>query len=121
MTEQILIIDDDRNLALLYRTELAARGWTVEVASSPKEALEITGRCDYRVIVLDIEMPEMSGLELLGKLREQAPNSRIILNSAFSTYKSDFQTWLADAYLVKSSDVTPLIQTVNNFLELSDE
>ena len=116
MTGQILIVDDDRNLALLYRTELEAQGWTVTVAPSPIEALEVTRRQSFQVIVLDIEMPEMSGLELLSKLREQSTDSRIILNSAFSTYKSDFQTWLADAYLVKSSDITPLIQTIRNLL-----
>lgn len=116
MSTKILVVDDDRNLALLYRTELTAQGWTVDVAQSPSEALNVAQQEDYQVIILDIEMPDMSGLELLGKLREQSTTSRIILNSAFSTYKSDFQTWLADAYLVKSSDTSPLIQTIKNLL-----
>lgn len=116
MAEQILIVDDDRNLALLYKTELGAQGWSVDVAPSPLEALALCREKTFQVIILDIEMPEMSGLELLGSLRDECPESRIILNSAYTTYKSDFQTWLADAYLIKSSDVAPLIQTIRNFL-----
>ncbi len=116
MSAHIIIIDDDRNIRLLYQHELSCEGYQVETASSAAEAIKKTTAEPFSLAVLDIEMPDMSGLELLGKLRELRPNMPVILNSAYSTYKSDFKSWLADAYVVKSSDIEPLKQTIKEML-----
>ncbi|HKK21601.1 MAG TPA: response regulator [candidate division Zixibacteria bacterium] len=116
MSAHIIIIDDDRNIRLLYEHELSCEGYQVATASSAAEAIEKASAEPFNLAILDIEMPDMSGLELLGKLRELRPNMPVILNSAYSTYKSDFKSWLADAYVVKSSDIEPLKQTVKEML-----
>ena len=116
MNKRILIIDDDQALCLLYQTELKAAGYDVTSVHHVDDGLKSMAEVDYALVLLDIEMPEISGLEALRELREVAPDAKVILNSAYSEYKVDFTTWLADEYLIKSSDLQPLIETIDRLL-----
>jgi len=115
---RILIVDDDPGLRLLYERELESAGFAVSTAGSAEEALKAVAEESIDLILLDIEMPETSGLEALHALRESAPEIRVVLNSAYSVYKSDFQTWLADDFNVKSSDLEPLKAKIRKLLEI---
>lgn len=117
MAESILVIDDDAHIRLLYQKELTQSGFVVETAATGEEAIRKSSDKRFHLAILDIEMPDLSGLEVLNKMRETAPDMRVILNSAYSTYKSDFQSWLADAYIVKSSDMGPLKEQIRELLE----
>ena len=108
MNTRILIVDDDEGIRILYERELSQDGYEVAMASSATEAIAMSSENPFSLVILDIEMPGMSGLEILGKLREISPETPIILSTAYSSYKMDFQSWLADAYIVKSSDLEPL-------------
>lgn len=108
MSERVLLIDDDAMIRRLYAHELARSGWEVDSYASGVEALEQVGPDSHLAAIVDIEMPEMSGFDVMHCLRERAPGMPIILNTAYATYKDDFQSWLADAYVVKSSDIEPL-------------
>jgi two-component SAPR family response regulator len=59
-------------------------------------------------------MPKMDGLEAIGKIIDINKNIPIIINSAYSTYKDDFMSWAADAYVVKSYDLGTLKQTIKD-------
>lgn len=120
MGDRILVIDDDQSLRLLYKSELEQQGYQVDTVGSGDEALEIVGKTRYDVAVVDIEMPGISGLELLSRLRELTPQTALLLNSAYSNYKDDFNSWVADGYLVKSSDLTQLKETVKELMVPSD-
>jgi DNA-binding NarL/FixJ family response regulator len=61
-------------------------------------------------------MPGMDGLEALGKLLAEDPKVPVVLNSAYSSYKDNFLSWSADAYVVKSSDLTELKETIRRLL-----
>ncbi|MCK4302051.1 MAG: response regulator [candidate division Zixibacteria bacterium] len=117
MNPRVLVVDDDDGIRFLYQKELSQAGYPVEGAASGSEAIEKFSRGSFGLVVLDIEIPDMSGLEILGRLREIAPETPIILNTAYSTYKLDFQSWLADAYLVKSSDMEPLKRKIRELTE----
>ena len=117
MNKRILVIDDDQPLRLLYRSELSDDGYEVLTAETAHEGIEKVCANDIALVVLDIEMPDQSGLDALQRIRRAAPGARVILNSAYSTYKADFQSWLADDYLVKSSDLQPLKDTIKRLLE----
>jgi DNA-binding response OmpR family regulator len=67
-------------------------------------------------VILDIGLEDSSGLDLLNQLRQGYRDCAVILNTAYSTYKSDFQSWLADAYIMKSSDLTQLKAKVKDLL-----
>ncbi len=104
----ILIVDDDMPIRLLFSDELKADGFETYMAANGFEALEIVGKIPINLVILDIKMPEMDGIETLRHLKTWKPELPIILCTAYGEYKQDFATWASDAYLVKSSDVTDL-------------
>jgi DNA-binding response OmpR family regulator len=114
---KILVVDDETFIRMLYKKELESEGYTVLTAADPEEAMAIlqSGRPD--VVILDIELGDENGLTMLNRMRREYRDCAVILNTAYSTYKSDFQTWLADAYLMKSSDMKPLKDQVKILLE----
>jgi CheY-like chemotaxis protein len=80
----ILFIDDDRFLTTLYRTKLQNEGYTVEVALGGKEALGKLKTFHPHIIILDLNMPEMNGVETLKRIQSN-PDLRNIPVIVFST------------------------------------
>jgi two-component SAPR family response regulator len=68
------------------------------------------------LVVLDIVMPVMDGMEALGRMIGKYKDIPIILYSSYPHYREDFMSWAADAYLIKSSDLTDLKKTIKNLL-----
>jgi two-component system, response regulator, stage 0 sporulation protein F len=116
--KMILLVDDEEHILKLYQKVFSDDGFQVKLAQSGEQAIQMAKEGDIDLVVLDIKMEGMSGLETLAELRKNKRNMPIILNSAYSTYKSDFQSWLADAYLVKSANVDELRLKVHEFLEV---
>jgi DNA-binding response OmpR family regulator len=112
-----LVVDDDKNLRALYEQELSDEGHEVAAAGSGQEALEHLKTKRPDLIILDISMPGMDGIEALGKILAKDKTMPIILNTAYSTYKDNFMTWSADAYVVKSSDLTELKGKIKEVLK----
>ena len=112
----ILIADDDKNLALLYEEELTEDGYAVEVVYDAKSAIERVEQSPPDLLVLDIRMPGMDGIEALSHILGKNNKLPVILNTAYSNYKDNFMTWAADAYVVKSSDLTELKETIRDVL-----
>lgn len=113
---KLLVVDDDKNLRLLYEQELADEGHEVTLASSGPEALDYLKSNRPDLIVLDISMPGMDGIEALGKILAKDKTMPVILNTAYSTYKDNFMTWSADSYVVKSGDLTELKAKIKEVL-----
>jgi len=105
---RILIVDDEVNQGLLYEQELVDEGYDVDVANSGQDALEMAKKNEYNLVVLDIGMPDMDGLETLGRMLGMDNRLPVILNTAYPSYKDNFMSWAADAYVIKSSDLTEL-------------
>ena len=116
---KVLIVDDETNLRRLYRESLEGDGYEVITAQSAEDCLQKLDHESPDLVVLDVRMPGMDGLEALGKILERYPQMPVVLNSAFSSYRDNFLSWTADAYLVKSSDVGPLRRTVRKLLDRS--
>jgi len=114
--EKVLIVDDDENVRFLYEQELIDEGYQTLLARDGKECLEMVASENPDVVLLDIRMPRMDGLEAIGKIIELNKNMPIIINSAYSTYKNDFMSWAADAYVVKSYDLDTLKTTIRDVL-----
>jgi len=114
--EKVLCVDDDSSLLSLYQAELGEEGYHVIVARDGKEALKKFEKESPHVVVMDIRMPIMNGIEgltaMLGKNR-QIP---VILNTAYPQYKDNFMTWGAEEYIVKSSDLTELKNKIREVL-----
>ncbi|HEX9916403.1 MAG TPA: response regulator [candidate division Zixibacteria bacterium] len=114
----VLLVDDEEHILKLYQKVFSDDGFQVKLAQSGEQAIQMAKEGDIDLVILDIKMEGISGLETLAELRKSKRNMPIILNSAYSTYKSDFQSWLADAYLVKSANVDELRLKVRELLEV---
>src|SRR5262249_20597657 len=115
--KSILIVDDEKNLLKLYEREFTEEGYRVTLASSGLEALQKIERESFALVVLDIRMPDLNGVETLKKIMEATSKVPVILNSAYTSYKDNFLTWAAEAYVVKSSDLTELKTKTKEVLE----
>lgn len=114
---QLLVADDDKNLALLYEQELTDAGYKVDVVHDARQAIARVESDPPDLLILDIQMPGMDGIEALSHILGKNNQLPVILNTAYSNYKDNFMTWSADAYVVKSSDLSELKTTIANILE----
>lgn len=115
--KRILIVEDEEGLRLLYEEELKADGYEVITARNGKEAIKRLEEVRPDLIVLDIVMPVMNGLEALGRILSKERKIPIILNTSYPDYRQDFMTWAADAYVTKSSDLKELKDKIKELLE----
>jgi DNA-binding NtrC family response regulator len=113
---KLLVVDDESNIRRLYAQELSEEGHQVVTAASATEAVEKLGESDFDLVVLDIKLKNESGLELLQTIVKERHDMPVILCTAFSCYKDDFSAWLADGYVVKSSDPQELKDEINRVL-----
>ena len=114
---KVLIVDDEPHLRLLYETELRRAGFDTMTASNAAQGLEFVDTMRPDLVVLDIRMAGMDGIEALQRILARDNSIPVVLNTAFSSYRDNYLTWAADAYVTKSSDVTELVSTVKNLLE----
>jgi CheY-like chemotaxis protein len=112
----ILIVEDDNNQRLLYEQELKLEGYKIVTASDGKEALEKVQEQLPDIIIMDINMPKMDGIEAMGRILSKKKEIPIIINTAYSNYKDNFMSWAADVYIVKSSDMSELKNAVKEVL-----
>ena len=113
----ILVVDDDPNQGRLYEQDLSDEGYHVLRASNGREGLEMALEQRPDCIVLDINMPQMDGLEALSRILEEQPGLPIIINTAYAAYEDHFMSWAADAYVIKSSDLTELKARIKEALD----
>lgn len=113
---KLLVVDDEAGIRLLYSQELAEEGYEVVTAASASEAVEKLAASDFDLVVLDIKLKNESGLDLLQKIVKERHDMLVILSTAFSCYKDDFSAWLADGYVVKSSDLQELKDEIKRVL-----
>ena len=114
--KKLMFVDDEESIRLLYREEFVEKGFNVVLAATGEEALEMFDDVMPDLVVIDIKMPGMDGIELLKKLREKSRDVPAILCTAYSEYKQNFETWSSDAYIVKSSRLESLFEKVNELL-----
>ncbi len=114
--KKILLVDDEESIHLLYRDELEEEGYEVYSAYSGEEALEKLRELSLDLIILDINMPGMNGLETLRQIKELNPALPVILCSAYEEFKQDISSWASDEYLVKSANLDNLKAAVKRHL-----
>jgi DNA-binding response OmpR family regulator len=108
--KRILLVDDDIRIQRLLREELKDDGYQVSTASNGKDALSLLTTDPERpdLVILDLRMPKMDGLETIGLMLKLKLNLPVIIFSAYSSYRNDPLSMAADAYVVKSSDLSEL-------------
>lgn len=115
--KRILLVDDEEGIQLLYREEFEEEGFEVISAYNGDEALEKFSNESLDLVILDINMPGMSGIEVLRRMKEINPDLPVILSSAYQEYKQDFSTWASEDYIVKSANMEELKNAVRKHLK----
>lgn len=111
---RVLVVDDERDFADLLTLRLRARGMEAHAAYSGQEALEAVRVVAPEVVVLDVTMPGMSGLETLQAVRTEKPSPEVILLTADSTLHTAVAGMKGGArdYLTKPADIDTLVAAI---------
>lgn len=117
----ILIVEDEQALNEAYQTILRKAGYTVQVAFDGQEALEVAAMEEPAIILLDLRMPRMDGIEFLRNynLRKEHPNVKVIVFSNYDMQKEIDEAYDlgADRYFMKAlASPKELLQVVENTL-----
>lgn len=113
----ILVVDDDRNLRRLYKAELEAEGYKVRLAENGRQAIDAVTEETPDLVIMDIRMPEMDGLEAMALVLHEQKLVPVIINTAYSCYQENFLAWAAEGYVIKSADLQPLKDKIREVLQ----
>jgi DNA-binding response OmpR family regulator len=114
--KKILFVDDEESIRFLYKEEFEEKGYEVILASNGEESLEKFAETNPDLVVIDIKMPVMDGMEVLKRVREQSGDVPVILCTAYGEFKQNLETWASDAYVVKSANLESLFKKVEELL-----
>lgn len=121
MSEQpkCLIVDDENALRTLMKYELEHRGFTVTEAESGEVALEKLQNDHFKLVILDIRMPGIDGLEVLRKIREGDLADKVIMLTGVDELKiaRDSLSLGANDFLTKPYDLRTLLSCINRVLK----
>ena len=118
---KILLIEDEPSIRDLYSRQLTKAGYTVAVAEDGNKGLELLKADTYDLLLLDIMLPGINGLQVLREFKTQNPNSQmkvvLLTNLGQDTVIKEGFTLGASAYLIKAS-YTPdqIVTEVNNLI-----
>ncbi len=107
MTRRVLVVDDDDSIRETFAYHLGRAGYHVTTAASGEEALALLTEVEPGVVITDIRMPGMDGLELLGRIRAASPETDVLVITAHEDMKSASTAMKQGAYdyLVKPLDL----------------
>ncbi|AGF78855.1 CheY-like receiver, AAA-type ATPase and DNA-binding domain-containing response regulator [Desulfocapsa sulfexigens DSM 10523] len=114
--KKILLVDDEEGIQMLYREELEDEGYEVISAYTGEEGIQKFKEESPDLVILDIQMPGMNGIETLRQMKMENPKLPVILSSAYNEYKQDLGAWASDEYVVKSSNINDLKEAVRKHL-----
>ncbi len=120
MESRVLIIDDEKNIRDIFSILLEEHGWTVETAGTGREGIARAAEFEPGVILLDMNLPDIPGLEVLARLKEARPATAVVMITAYGTIRSAVEATKlgAYAYLEKPVDNEELLLTVSRILEV---
>lgn len=116
--KHVMVIDDERDILTCLDEVLSTEGYRVTGVVSGAEALDLLPEDPPDLVILDLRMPGMNGLELLQAMRGTHPDLPIVVCSALGSYRNDFEIIRANvaAFLDKPIDLDKLVETVADLL-----
>lgn len=115
--EKILLVDDEESIQIVYREEFEEEGYEVISAIDGTIGLQKFKEEKPDIVILDILMPGINGIEVLRQMKMIDGNIPVILSSAYQEFKRDLGTWASDEYVVKSGDLAELKAAVRRLLK----
>ena len=119
MKESILIVDDDVSVRKTLSSILSAEGYVVEAVDNGKEALKAVEKQLFDVVLIDIELPDIKGVDLLSKLKQKQPRMVRIIITGFPSMDNAINAVNegADGYVLKPFDPEQLLKTIRKHLD----
>jgi DNA-binding NtrC family response regulator len=115
----ILVVDDDEGIRNMLSTVLSDEGFSVEVVENGKEAIKVCQKLAFDIALIDVELPDMKGTELLNKLKGMQPKMVRIIITGHPTLETAMKAVnaRADGYVLKPFEVTELLQKIKKILD----
>ncbi|KJR98464.1 MAG: chemotaxis protein CheY [Desulfobulbaceae bacterium BRH_c16a] len=115
MSEKVLLIDDEQDFLDVMSERMEARSIDVSTASSAREGLEKAAAGSFDIVILDLMMPEMDGIETLRILKEKNPDLEVILLTGHATIKQGIEAMKLGALdlLEKPADLNQLTEKIH--------
>lgn len=115
---RILAIDDEQNIRTLIANEFALEGFGVTTAKSGEEGLKLCEKEKFDVVLLDIRLPKMNGIEVLKHLKEKTPDARVIMITAYGDIKTAVESMKLGAldYVTKPFKLSELLALVKQVM-----
>lgn len=119
MSERILIVEDEETLAASLKRVLSKEGYSVDLAKDAESGLELIDRALYDLIITDIILPSMNGIELLKKVKERYPDQIVIIITAYASLETAVEALRSGAhdYVIKPIIHEEIKQIVRNALK----
>lgn len=121
MPEKILIVDDEKQFRESTKRLLLRKGYHAEAAGSGTEALEKIGKESFDLMLVDIIMPEMNGLEMLQRAKEMAPEIMVLIITGYGTDKLEKEAMQlgVDGFVNKPITIDELTKIIDETLARS--
>jgi len=122
MKASILVVDDQSAIVLSTKQRLVSQGFDVDTASNGEEALARIEQKNYDIALLDVNMPQMSGIQVLEFITAKHPFTDVMMMTAFDDYSlaSECMQKGAKDYLLKPIDFTELVSRINSILRVRE-
>lgn len=114
----ILIVEDEEALREIFKDELTETGYSVLTSAMAEDCFQKLANEKVDLLILDIKLPDLSGLELLERIRKKYPDLPIIMATAYDSFRTDFSVWVANVsdYIVKPIDLSVLKEKIKKII-----
>jgi DNA-binding NtrC family response regulator len=119
MMGKILVIDDELIIRVSCERTLASEGYDVRLASNGREGIDILSKEPFSLILLDLKMPDMDGVDVLKTIKEKWPDLKVVIVTGYSTVQTAVQTLKLGAHNFIEKPFTPdtLLSAVKDALK----
>ncbi|QAT43376.1 sigma-54-dependent transcriptional regulator [Aminipila luticellarii] len=123
---KILMIDDDKSFLNIYSRIIASNGYYVQAKTNIREAMELLDKENFNIVILDVVMPEMNGVDLLKKIKEKNSEQLVMMLTGEGSIAGAVESMENGAYtyMIKPFEIDQLILNIKKaeeFLKLNDE
>jgi DNA-binding NtrC family response regulator len=118
LSDSVLVVDDDPGVRVMLSSVLNDEGYVVEAVENGKEAIKACEKSFFDVALIDVELPDMKGTELLDKLKKLQPKMVRIIITGHPSLESAMKAVneRADGYVLKPFEVTELLEKIKKLL-----
>jgi len=115
MTEKVLLVDDEEEFVDTLAERMRSRGMEVATSNSGGDALDLVDRDAYDVVVLDLQMPGMDGIEVLERIKQRRPDIQVVLLTGHATVEKGVEAIKLGAleFLEKPVDLSTLSEIIH--------